>query len=328
MQDGAGLRWRRGPERARAWRPWLLLVLLVLPLRAGGHAGHLRGGHGAATAGLPGARRTRRLQLRGGGTGYAAEIIAAARALPPEDERFKWMDDVVDVDPAWHRPARIGHSHVVESIRVIPADAGQVLGGSPHVPDHSVREWHWADAAGAGARRAAAGAPVLSVPDQVPSVHRAVGACQSGGIVSVRSGLFRWDGVIKVRKGRLPASSGAAGADAAAASGAEHAVEHPGLALPNDSAAAHGGRPRDHCGAAPDGAAQEAGGADGGGGIHVRGVEGTVLLGQWLFGRGSAGSLSHVGLAGNLTLVYEVLPKPYAQNPNCETRNPKLDPRL
>jgi hypothetical protein len=311
------------------------MLLLLFLLRA---AGHLPGrprsiqqctnhpthpgcdSYSRALCEPPTAPAARRLQLRGGTDGAARfdseglewqDNVAPGRfvnekMLPLDDESFKWMEDVQDDEPAWHRPARIGHSHVVESIRVIPADANQVLGGSAHVPDHSIREWFWADAAAAGATRAAAGAPVLSVPDQVPSVHRAVGACPQGGIVSVRSGLFRWDGAIKIRKGRLPSASQAASAAFASAS-----------ALRNGSAPSDSSSSRAHrsCGDVAAGAANGAGGAggagapsaEGGRGIHVRGVDGTVLMGQWLLGRGSAGSLRRVGLAGNLTLFYQVV---------------------
>lgn len=205
-------------------------------------------------------------------------------------------DSAIEKDPRWNRSVRIGFSSVVESIRVIPADPGEIMGGRPHVPDHSVSEWCWADATGAGAARAAANAPVLSVPGDAPSVLRAIAACPEGGVVSVSSGMFRWDGAIKLRKGLLPpllrddshsaqimrpyTRSDGAGEERAAAR-----IAH----------------------APPDAGSKHAGGRVGEGGVHIRGVEGTVMMGQWFLGRYSAGSLIGVGLAGNFSVLYEAV---------------------
>jgi hypothetical protein len=229
-----------------------------VPLRCGGRAP-------ARTRPMPGALSA----LRGGMHSLAREDMHV------DEDDFLCSADIEN-EPRWHRPVRIGHSGVVQSIRVIPADPGVLLGGRAQVPDLRISEWFWADSASSGAARSSAEAPVLRVPDDVQSVHRAVSACPVGGVVSVGQGLFRWDGLIKLRKGLPPVP---------------------------DAADAHSPRPR------PSATNPDAGGSPGSssGGIHVRGVEGSVLLGQWLLGRSSAGSLLSIGLAGNFSVLYEVV---------------------
>ena len=125
-----------------------------------------------------------------------------------QDVEVEW-DSELEKDPRWNRSVRIGFSNVVQSIRVIPADPGETIGGRPHVPDDSICEWFWADPMTDGATRPSPGARIeriLRVPEELPSVHRAVKLCPVGGIVAAGAGLFRWEGVIKVRKGLLSAS--------------------------------------------------------------------------------------------------------------------------
>ena len=112
-------------------------------------------------------------------------------------------------------------------------------------------------------------------------MHRAVAACDVGGVVAIDAGLFRWNGVIKVRKGRVLHSNATSHA-ARKSSGAPSTVSCQDVEpLRGESAR--------------------------GGGIHIRGVEGTVLMGQWLLGRQSSGSLVGVGLAGNVSALYDVV---------------------
>jgi len=228
-------------------------------------------GSGASLAG-PCMRSTRHARV------FCAMIFAriAGGEDCAEEENFPEWDSDIEKQPQWNRSVRIGFSDVVQSIRIIPADTGSLLGGKANVPDHSISEWFWADPASAGASRAPDSAPVLCVPDDVSSVHHAVAACPEGGVIAVSSGLFRWDGVIKLRKGlsRQPQACSSALKDGA--------------------------------------------------GIHLRGVDGSVLMGRWLLGRHSAGSLSHLGLAGNLSVTYEVVLDVHAgpwllQNVECRS---------
>uniref|UniRef100_A0A7S4P3T8 CCHC-type domain-containing protein n=1 Tax=Guillardia theta TaxID=55529 RepID=A0A7S4P3T8_GUITH len=150
-----------------------------------------------------------------------------------------------------NRPCKIAFSDLVESVRLIPADPWQLLGGPWMVRDSAVCEWFWSNPAWEPMTQAGPECERLLVPQQIHSFHRAVKQCPAGGVVQVSEGLYRWDGSIKIRSGlKLESLDG---------------------------------------------------------GVHVVGQESPVLMGQWQFAQGSAGSLRSVGLAANLSHESESL---------------------
>ena len=240
------------------------------------------------------------LMLRGGAEAYGREDVGnPLDGMKLPETEVQW-DPELEKDPRWNRSVRIGFSNVVQSIRVIPADPGETIGGRSHVPDDSICEWFWADPRNDGATRPAPGARILRVPDEVPSVHRAVKSCPMGGIVAIGAGLFRWDGVIKLRKGLLASSEGTEG-DVPAGNGVADAWN---ASIPDGSEQDRSARVRE---LDPSGGSERERAGKCGDGMHIRGVDGTVMMGQWLLGRHAAGSMRRVGLAGNFSVLYEIV---------------------
>eukprot|EP00960_Hanusia_phi_P070891 767423-Hanusia_phi.AAC.7 len=90
------------------------------------------------------------------------------------------------------RPSKIAFSELVESVRLIPAEPWQLLGGPWLVKDSAVCEWFWSNPAWEAMTQAGPDGEKLFVPHQIRSVHRAVKQCPVGGVIHVSEGLYRW----------------------------------------------------------------------------------------------------------------------------------------